>query len=142
MNFSPISITFFAYLVVMVAVGLVAWRYTKNFNDYILGGRRLGAVVTALSVGASDMSGWLLMGLPGTAFLLTKNNGACGGFLDRAGARRRHIPELALSCQAPEKLFGMLQQFHYRYLHISRTWFRDKTHLIRLISPFSLSYSF
>ena len=58
MNFSPISITFFAYLVVMVAVGLVAWRFTKNFNDYILGGRRLGAVVTALSVGASDMSGW------------------------------------------------------------------------------------
>ena len=69
MNFSPISITFFAYLVVMVAVGLVAWRYTKNFNDYILGGRRLGAVVTALSVGASDMSGWLLMGLPGAVFL-------------------------------------------------------------------------
>ena len=53
----------------MVAVGLVAWRYTKNFNDYILGGRRLGAVVTALSVGASDMSGWLLMGLPGAVFL-------------------------------------------------------------------------
>ena len=69
MNFSPISITFFAYLVVMVAVGLVAWRFTKNFNDYILGGRRLGAVVTALSVGASDMSGWLLMGLPGAVFL-------------------------------------------------------------------------
>ena len=68
MNFSPISITFFAYLVVMVAVGLVAWRFTKNFNDYILGGRRLGAVVTALSVGASDMSGWLLMGLPGLAY--------------------------------------------------------------------------
>ena len=40
----------------------------KNFDDYILGGRRLGSVVTALSAGASDMSGWLLMGLPGVVF--------------------------------------------------------------------------
>ncbi|WP_434974832.1 sodium:solute symporter family transporter, partial [Turicimonas muris] len=63
--FNPTSITFIGYLIVMVAVGLFAWRYTKNFNDYILGGRRLGSIVTGLSVGASDMSGWLLMGLPG-----------------------------------------------------------------------------
>ena len=67
--FTPVSITFFSYLVIMVIVGLVAWRFTKNFNDYILGGRKLGALVTALSVGASDMSGWLLMGLPGAVFL-------------------------------------------------------------------------
>jgi sodium/proline symporter len=40
-----------------------------NFDDYILGGRSLGSVVTALSAGASDMSGWLLMGLPGAIFL-------------------------------------------------------------------------
>ena len=42
----------------------------QNFDDYILGGRSLGPFVTALSAGASDMSGWLLMGLPGTAYLL------------------------------------------------------------------------
>ena len=53
----------------VLCLGFVAWRYTRNFNDYILGGRSLGGVVTALSVGASDMSGWLLMGLPGAVFL-------------------------------------------------------------------------
>ena len=68
MTFNPTAITFVAYLLVMISVGLIAWRFTRNFNDYILGGRRLGSLVTALSVGASDMSGWLLMGLPGISF--------------------------------------------------------------------------
>ncbi|STR13977.1 proline:sodium symporter PutP [Klebsiella aerogenes] len=53
----------------MVLIGFIAWRSTKNFDDYILGGRSLGPFVTALSAGASDMSGWLLMGLPGAIFL-------------------------------------------------------------------------
>jgi sodium/proline symporter len=48
----------------MILIGFFAWRSTKNFDDYILGGRSLGPLVTALSAGASDMSGWLLMGLP------------------------------------------------------------------------------
>ena len=43
--------------------------FYKNFDDYILGGRSLGPMVTALSAGASDMSGWLLMGLPGAIFI-------------------------------------------------------------------------
>ena len=46
-----------------------AWRSTRSFDDYILGGRSLGSLVTALSAGASDMSGWLLMGLPGAMFV-------------------------------------------------------------------------
>ena len=66
---SPIAITFCGYLLLMVLVGFIAWHYTRDFNDYVLGGRRLGGLVTALSVGASDMSGWLLMGLPGAVFL-------------------------------------------------------------------------
>ncbi|XNM67343.1 sodium:solute symporter family transporter [Escherichia coli] len=49
--------------------GFIAWRSTKNFDDYILGGHSLGPFVTALSAGASDMSGWLLMGLPGAIFI-------------------------------------------------------------------------
>ncbi|VFS49424.1 Propionate transporter [Budvicia aquatica] len=57
------------YIVGMVAIGLIAYRATNNFGDFILGGRRLGSFVTALSAGASDMSGWLLMGLPGAVFL-------------------------------------------------------------------------
>lgn len=67
--FNPIAITFCGYLLLMVIIGFIAWHYTRDFNDYVLGGRRLGGLVTALSVGASDMSGWLLMGLPGAVFL-------------------------------------------------------------------------
>lgn len=64
----PITITFVLYIFVMLSVGFLAYRSTQNLSDYILGGRSLGSVVTALSAGASDMSGWLLMGLPGAIF--------------------------------------------------------------------------
>lgn len=64
-----ITTTFIVYIVAMLAVGILASRYTKNLSDYILGGRRLGSFVTALSAGASDMSGWLLLGLPGALYL-------------------------------------------------------------------------
>ena len=66
---TPLLVTFAAYLLLMVGIGFVAWRSTRSFDDYILGGRSLGSYVTALSAGASDMSGWLLMGLPGAMYL-------------------------------------------------------------------------
>ncbi len=56
------------YMVAMVLIGLAAYRRTKNLDDYVLGGRELSPLVAALSVGASDMSGWLLMGLPGAIY--------------------------------------------------------------------------
>lgn len=67
-DLNPAVITFGLYLVVVIGVGFWAYFSTKNFDDYILGGRSLGSLVTALSAGASDMSGWLLMGLPGAIF--------------------------------------------------------------------------
>ena len=66
---TPLLVTFTVYISAMVLIGFIAWRATKNFSDYILGGRSLGSWVTALSAGASDMSGWLLMGLPGAVYL-------------------------------------------------------------------------
>ena len=66
---TPLLITFAVYLLAMIGIGVVAWRRTRDFDDYILGGRSLGGYVTALSAGASDMSGWLLMGLPGALYL-------------------------------------------------------------------------
>ncbi|QLE85039.1 sodium/proline symporter PutP [Shewanella sp. Scap07] len=65
----PILITFVGYLVLMMAIGLWAYKATDSVDDYILGGRGMGPAVTALSVGASDMSGWLLLGLPGAVYL-------------------------------------------------------------------------
>ncbi len=61
--------TFAIYLVVVLVIGIVAWRRTGDLADYILGGRTLGRWVTALSTQASAMSGWLLLGLPGFAYL-------------------------------------------------------------------------
>ncbi|MBT3530569.1 MAG: sodium/proline symporter PutP [Gammaproteobacteria bacterium] len=66
---APLLITFTAYLLLVLFLGLMAYRRTHSLDDYILGGRKLGSVVTALSVGASDMSGWLLLGLPGAIYL-------------------------------------------------------------------------
>ena len=66
---NPMYITFGIYLVAVLLIGLAAYFSTRNFDDYILGGRSLGPFVTAMSAGASDMSGWLLMGLPGAVYL-------------------------------------------------------------------------
>ena len=65
----PTLATFAAYLAVMLALGIVAYRSTTNLSDYVLGGRSLGPGVAALSAGASDMSGWLLLGLPGAVYV-------------------------------------------------------------------------
>lgn len=67
-NFS-IVLVFAVYLLFMIAIGVLYYRKTENLSDYILGGRKLNSWVTALSSQASDMSGWLLMGLPGYAYL-------------------------------------------------------------------------
>lgn len=56
------------YLLGMLAIGLYAYRRTKTGRDFLLAGRDLSPRVAALSAGASDMSGWLLMGLPGALF--------------------------------------------------------------------------
>jgi sodium/proline symporter len=56
------------YMAGMLLIGYFAYKRTSNLSDYMIGGRGLGAAVTALSAGASDMSGWLLMGLPGAMF--------------------------------------------------------------------------
>lgn len=65
---TTIAITFAIYLVAMLCVGVLAWRRTASMQDYLLGGRKLGSWVAALSAGSSDMSGWLLLGLPGYAY--------------------------------------------------------------------------
>ena len=61
--------TIIAYLIVMVCVGFIFSKQNDNVGDFYLGGRKLGPLVTAMSAEASDMSSWLLMGLPGVAYL-------------------------------------------------------------------------
>lgn len=69
----PTLLSFVFYLAGMVVIGIVAWRITRTLSDFLLGGRRLGGIVAALSAGASGMSGWLLLGLPGAFYLLGLN---------------------------------------------------------------------
>jgi sodium/proline symporter len=70
MTGSPaIVATIVVYMAACLVIGYVAWRRTTTLADYILGGRSLGSWVTAFGAQASDMSGWLLMGLPGLAYL-------------------------------------------------------------------------
>ncbi len=64
-----IMISIVAYLSIVVIIGVIYSRKTKNVGDFYLGGRKLGPLVTAMSAEASDMSSWLLMGLPGVAYL-------------------------------------------------------------------------
>lgn len=74
---NEVGVAFGLYLALTWALGWLAFRRTHSLSDYILGGRRLGRWVAALSAGASDMSGWLLLGLPGYAYLA----GAQAGWL-------------------------------------------------------------
>ena len=60
---------FIIYLLIMVYIGLRFTREAKSLDAYYLGGRKMNKWVVALSAQASDMSGWLLMGLPGAGYL-------------------------------------------------------------------------
>ena len=64
-----VILSFILYLAVMMSIGVYFYRRTQKMSDYILGSRQLGAWVTSLSAEASDMSGWMLMGLPGYAYV-------------------------------------------------------------------------
>lgn len=78
-----IIFAFALYLLMMIIVGIVCARQSKDAEDYFLGGRKLNGWVAALSAQASDMSGWLLMGLPGSIYALGTGQGwiAIGLFL-------------------------------------------------------------
>lgn len=74
-NDAMIINAFVFYIGLMMAIGVYYYRQTQNMSDYFLGNRRLGAWVTSLSAEASDMSGWMLMGVPGFAYLAGLNAG-------------------------------------------------------------------
>jgi sodium/proline symporter len=64
-----ILVVMIVYLLGMLAIGFVVAKQNENISDFYLGGRKLGPIVTAMSAEASDMSSYLLMGLPGLAYL-------------------------------------------------------------------------
>ena len=71
MNTSSIALlaVMVIYLAFMIVIGIIYSKKNTSVGDFYLGGRKLGPIVTAMSAEASDMSSWLLMGLPGVAYL-------------------------------------------------------------------------
>jgi len=61
-------VQFSLYLILMLVIGYISMKKTKTSADFLIGGRTLGPFTTAISAGASDMSSWLLLGLPGAVF--------------------------------------------------------------------------
>lgn len=121
------------YLMIMLLMGVYFYRKNKNQADYFLGGRNLNVWVTSMSAQASDMSGWLMMGLPGAAFLLNEGNSLAGAFWTAAGlAVGTYLNWLIIA-----KRLRKYSEFSNNSITIPTYFenrFRDKTHLIRIIS--------
>ncbi|KAE9541528.1 sodium/proline symporter PutP [Ursidibacter maritimus] len=135
-GFDPTTTTFLIYIIGMILIGFIAYRFTHNLSDYILGGRRLGSFVTGLSAGASDMSGWLLMGLPGTVYAaglvegwiaIGLTIGAYLNWLFVAGRLRVHTEYNANALTLPD-------YFHHR--------FGDNTKVLKIVSASIILFFF
>lgn len=118
-----------AYFLVMLGIGIYAMRATKQDSaGYLLGGRQLGPAVTALSAGASDMSGWMVMGLPGAMYLTGMSSAWIAVGLV-AGAYINYLivaPRLRMYTELASDSITLPEFFENR--------FEDKTRLLRIIS--------
>ncbi len=129
---TAILITFLIYFITVLLFGVIAYRKTHNLSDYVLGGRKLGVLVTGLSTGASGMSAWLLLGLPGDFYIHGLNRiwlllgliiGTYLNWFLIAKRLRVYTEKLNNSLTVPEFL-------HNR--------FQDKTGLLRIISSVTI----
>lgn len=117
------------YFLAMIAIGLYAYRATDNdVSGYMLGGRKLGPGVTALSAGASDMSGWMLMGLPGAMYIsgLSSTWIAVGLLIGAYLNYQIVAPRLRVYTELAQDAITIPDYFEKR--------FEDKTRLLRIVS--------
>lgn len=128
LNQIAILATILIYLAGMLVIGIRCSRRNKSVDDFYLGGRTLGPFVTAMSAEASDMSSWLLMGLPGLAYLTgladagwTAIGLAIGTYINWLLVAKR-IRRYTHKCNA----ITIPDFFHNRY--------RDSSHLLLLLS--------
>ena len=122
-------ITLGLYFVLMLGIGLYAYREsTSDVSGYILGGRKLGPAVASLSAGASDMSGWMLLGLPGAMYVsgLSSIWIAIGLF---AGALANYLivaPRLRVYTEVARDAITIPDYFGKR--------FEDRSRMLRIVS--------
>jgi len=117
------------YVIIMIMIGVYGyWKSTSNSEEFLIGGRQMGPFVTALSAGASDMSGWLLMGLPGAMYMM----GLSGSWLAiglTIGAFLNYLivaPRLRVYTEVAKNAITLPVFFENR--------FRDKSQLLKLLS--------
>ncbi|MEE2567687.1 sodium/proline symporter PutP [Hyphobacterium marinum] len=117
------------YFIVMIAIGLYGFKEsTSDTSGYLLGGRRLGPAVTSLSAGASDMSGWMLLGLPG-AMYVSGLSAAWIAFGLLLGALANYLlvaPKLRVYTEVANDAITIPDYFEKR--------FEDRSRLLRVIS--------
>ncbi|GJL96466.1 MAG: sodium:proline symporter [Hyphobacterium sp.] len=118
-----------AYFIVMIGIGLYGFKQsTSDSAGYLLGGRKLGPAVTSLSAGASDMSGWMLLGLPGAMFVSGLSAAWIAiGLLIGAFANYLIVaPRLRVYTETAKDAITIPDYFEKR--------FDDTSHLLRVIS--------
>ena len=121
----PTLITFSIYIFGMILIGVLAYYYTNNLSDYILGGRKLGSFVTAMSAGASDMSGWLLMGLPGAVYV----SGLVEGWIAIGLILGAYFNWLLVAGRL--RIYTELDRYHSSYIDDFCTDFNAALHLFK-----------
>ncbi len=122
-------ITLGLYFALMLGIGLYSYREsTSDVSGYMLGGRRLGPAVASLSAGASDMSGWMLLGLPGAMFLSGLSSAwiAIGLFIGALANYLIVAPRLRTYTVMADDAITIPDYFDKR--------FKDKSRLLRVIS--------
>ena len=117
------------YMLLMIGIGVYSYRKSNsNSEEFLIGGRKMGAAVTALSAGAADMSGWLLMGVPG-AMYFTGLSSAWIAIGLTIGAFLNYIivaPRLRVYTEVAGNSITLPVFFENR--------FKDKTHLLKIVS--------
>ena len=117
------------YFTVMLGIGLFAYRNSEaNVEGYLLGGRQLSPAVTALSAGASDMSGWMLMGVPGAMFIAGMSSSWIGiGLVIGAWCNYKYVaPRLRVYTEVANNAITIPDYFSERFI--------DTSHVLRIIS--------
>lgn len=124
---------FCCYLIFMLCIGMYFVGKNRTTNEYFLGGRQLGSWVTSMSAQASDMSGWLLMGLPGAAYLSGISAGwiaiglAIGTYLNwlLVAKRLRQYTKpqaMRLRCRSSSKTVSTMKAVGFRLLQRCSFW--------------------
>ncbi|WP_148206918.1 sodium/proline symporter PutP [Natranaerobius thermophilus] len=122
--------TFIAYLIFMVIVGIITYKMTYTLDDYVLAGRGLNKWVAAMSAQASDMSGWLLLGLPGAAYASGMGQWSIWMCIGLATGTMLNWQFIAKKLRAYTELAGdsiTLSEFFSNR-------FRDKSEVLRIVS--------